>query len=149
MKTRFILLVLIGLLIGCTSKPEKRVIEKFPAGNPKIVRYYDDKSGQEKMVKEEVFYENKKLQYSGEFKDSLRHGHWIYYYQNGNVWSEGDFKDGLSEGLRKTYFENGQLRYEGRYEKGIMKGLWKFYSQDGKLSKQINADTLRGNLVME
>jgi len=136
-------LLLLFSLAACTTKPEKRVIEAYKTGNPKVVRYFAKENGKEKMVKEEVFYENNRIEYSGEFKDSLRNGHWLYYYENGKLWSDGFFKDGVSDGLRKTYYENGKLRYEGVYDKGRMKGSWKFYDENGTLSKEVNADTLK------
>ncbi|MEI6577264.1 MAG: hypothetical protein WCO63_13895 [Bacteroidota bacterium] len=138
----FYFFILLGIISGCTKSPEKRVVQAYPSGNPKVVRYFEKDGSKEKMVKEEVFYENKRLQYSGEFKDSLRNGHWVYYYENGNPWSEGDFKNGLSDGMRKTYFENGKLRYEGGYKAGKMSGIWKFYHETGKLDKEVNADTI-------
>jgi antitoxin component YwqK of YwqJK toxin-antitoxin module len=146
MRFKYLIYCISTILIwgGCTAKPEKRIIENYPTGNPKLVRYFAKENGKAKMVKEEVFYENKRIEYSGEFKDSVRNGRWVYYYENGNMWSEGFFKNGQSDGLRKTYYENGKLRYEGVYDNGKMKGTWKFYDENGNFAKEVNADTLTG-----
>lgn len=139
MKRIIFFTALITVIAACNK--EKKVVEKtWKDGSPKVEKFYSGNDTSKDLVKEVRYYENKKKQLEGEYKDNKRNGDWVYYFENGNKWSEGAFADGLDEGKRTVYFENGQIRYEGQYQKGKQVGIWKFYSESGKLLKEVDYD---------
>jgi antitoxin component YwqK of YwqJK toxin-antitoxin module len=130
------LLLLFILSITACSHKETIVEEKFPDGSDKLVCTYKVKGDNKELIFEVQYYANGNKEYEGEYKDSLKHGDWIYWYENGFVWSEGFFYENKSDGIRKVYHENGQLYYEGEYDKGKQIGKWIFYDENGQRIKE-------------
>ncbi|HMU10894.1 MAG TPA: hypothetical protein PKC54_12860 [Ferruginibacter sp.] len=56
--------------------------------------------------------------YTGEWKDSLRHGNGTYLWANGNKYT-GQWKNGLREGQGIKYDKEGKILQEGTWVKGI------------------------------
>lgn len=128
---------LVSFLISCDN--ETTVVEaKYPDQSPKVVKTYRGKGENKELVAEKTYYEGKKLQMEGTFKDNKRDGKWIYYHSNGKPWSEGYFKNGKAEGRRVTYHENGNIYYEGFYKDDVRTGVWKFYDEKGKLLREVD-----------
>lgn len=137
--TRFLFLTLISIfLLGCTSKVTEEIIEKYPDGSAKLVRYYKDDGRDKILMKECLYYPNHQKYMEGGYKNNKREGVWTSWFQNGNKWSEGTFKDGLDDGKRKVYYENGQKFFEGQYSAGKKTGTWKFYDEKGNFVKEEN-----------
>lgn len=126
------------ICISCSSEPEKVVETTYDDGDPKLVRFYEQKNDGKVLVKEMTYYPNDNIRYVGGYKDQMRHGHWIYYYMNGNKWSEGFFLNGERNGDAKTWHENGQLYIQGEYTDGVRTGTWQFWDEQGELIKEIN-----------
>jgi len=138
-KIHFVFLVF-TFLFACSKEIEKVIAEKYPDGNPKVVKYYKKDGKQKKFIKEIAYYPNHQMRYEGEFVDGEKHGKWVYYYDNGKKWSEGVFLNGMREGLAMTWYENGQLYIKGEYDTGTRTGTWYFYDEDGSLLKKISYD---------
>ncbi|MCX6247495.1 MAG: hypothetical protein NTW10_07165 [Bacteroidetes bacterium] len=127
-------LLVIATLASCTH--ETRVMESvYPDGSPKRECVYTGNGPSRQLVRETTWYPKKKIQMTGEYKNSLRDGRWVYYRENGNIWSEGYFTKGKSEGKRLIYHENGKIYIEGTYKDGRPVGDWKFYDEKGNLVK--------------
>jgi len=75
--------------------------------------------------------------YTGEFKNTKRHGNGRLIYENGDEYI-GEFKDNYMDGLGKIEYENGDI-YQGDWLKGKKHG-------DGKM-KYANRDTYEGDWV--
>ena len=137
----FLAVFVITLATGC-NELEREVVEQWTGEQPKLIAFYKIEGGRRVKVKEEKFYENGQMEYTGEFTpDGHRQGMWKYWYPNGNLWSEGEFEGGRRTGLAKVYYENGQLRYSGRFNKDKEVGNWTFYKQDGSEYNKIDFDT--------
>ncbi len=139
MKTRYLFLALIIIVFtACKSKIVQEVIESYPDGSPKVVRYFKEDDKSKVLVKETLYYPNHQKYMEGEYKNDKRDGLWVSWYQNGNKWSEGQFKDGLDEGYRHIFHENGKKQIEGFYTDGKKSGIWKYYDDNGNFVKQEN-----------
>jgi antitoxin component YwqK of YwqJK toxin-antitoxin module len=134
-KLGFLLIIL--FLASCNQ--EYTVIEeRYPDGSPKRECTYIGKGDSKQILKETVYYQNKRIQMTGGYKNNLRDGHWLYYYETGRIWSDGFFKEGKNDGKRTTYFESGKVRYEGFYKDDARTGTWKFYDEAGNLVKAVD-----------
>lgn len=67
----------------------------------------------------ELFHDNGRLKYRGNFAEGIRIGQHIEYWENGNVLELSYWKDGWIVGTALRFHENG-VRYEEEY-----------YSEDG------------------
>jgi antitoxin component YwqK of YwqJK toxin-antitoxin module len=138
MKLRSALFILI-ILVGSSCRQKETVVEStFPDGSPKRVCTYLGKGRNKEMIKEILYYKNKKVNVEGEYRHAKRNGKWVYYYESGLVWSEGFFRNGKNDGRRMTYYPNGKVRYEAWYRNDKKVGIWKFYDETGKLVKSVN-----------
>jgi antitoxin component YwqK of YwqJK toxin-antitoxin module len=136
-------LAFIALFLVLASCGPKRVVEaKYDNGNPRVVKYYDKVDGKEKLVKEEVFYENKVKKMEGEYSNDQRTGKWSAWYENGKLWSTGEYKDGKRNGPGMVYHENGNKYIESVYANDEKTGKWKFYDTTGKVVKEVDFDML-------
>jgi hypothetical protein len=70
--------------------------------------------------------------YTGEFKDSLRHGHGIGYYSNGSTY-EGDWVNNKRHGRGKYTFYNGDI-YIGEFKNDEIDGKGVIYFNHGNKS---------------
>jgi antitoxin component YwqK of YwqJK toxin-antitoxin module len=139
MKTRFLFFALIIFVFtACKSKVVQEVIESYPDGSPKVVRFFKEDDKTKVLVKEILYYPNHQKYMEGEYKNDKRDGLWVSWYQNGNKWSEGEFKDGLDEGYRHIFHENGKKQIEGFYTDGKKSGIWKFFDDNGNFVKEEN-----------
>ncbi len=139
MKHRFCYLSLFILfLAACKPSVVKEVVQSYPDGSPKIVRFFKEDDGNKILVKEILYHPNHQKYMEGEYKNNKRDGLWTSWYQNGNKWSEGRFKDGLDDGYRYIFHENGKKEIEGTYKDGKKVGVWKFYDDKGNFIKEEN-----------
>lgn len=138
MITRILFSLTILFAMG-SCKKETIVIEAtFPDGSPQKICTYKGVGADKELLRETLYYPDKKIQIDGEYRHNKRNGKWVYYYSNGNIWSEGFFKDGDSDGKRTIYFENGKIKYEAFYKQGMRTGKWHFYDEKGTLLKEID-----------
>jgi antitoxin component YwqK of YwqJK toxin-antitoxin module len=143
MKKYLALPIMILALYSCG--PKKVVEAKYENGNPRIIKYYDKVDGKDKLVKEEIFYENKIKKMEGEFDNDQRTGLWSAWYANGKLWSTGEYKNGKRNGPGCVYHENGTKYIESNYINDMKTGKWRFYDTTGKVVKEVDFDLLKGN----
>ncbi len=139
MKSPYLYVALfILLLTACKSKVVEEVVQSYPDGSAKVVRFFKENDRTKTLVKEILYYPNHQKYMEGEYKNNKRDGLWISWYQNGNKWSEGIFKEGLDDGYRYIFHENGKKQIEGNYKNGKKVGVWKFYDDKGTFIKEEN-----------
>lgn len=116
-------LLFILLLVSLSTNAQERIVaQTFEDGSSHVVLYFKGKGEDAYKVKEEVYFENGNLDYSGEYnKEGQEDGEWTYYHNNGNVMALEYYKDGLEHGTFKEYHTDGQLFRESDYKKGELK----------------------------
>lgn len=97
---------------------QKHVVSQYDDGTAQFVVWMKGKKGAEEIVKEEAYYPNGSVEYSGHYKDGVEHGVWTYYYENGNKQVEEHYEKGVEHGIRSEYALDGSLRVEFHYDKG-------------------------------
>lgn len=118
------ILILLFLFFTGTAvfgQMHKVVVKTYSNGQPEVIYYLKGKEANAEKVKEEVFYENGKLEYTGEFKNGVENGEWVYYYQNGNIKAREYWKNGVESGTWKEYHPDGKLAREIIYKDGVIK----------------------------
>jgi len=134
MKLKVFLYVFITwFFVACTTKIVEEVIESYPDGSPKVVRFYKDDGSSRVLFKETLYYSNHQKYMEGEYKNGKRNGKWTSWFENGKKWSEGNYKEGIDNGKHTVYFDNGKKYFEGNYKDGKKTGTWSFWNKDGKL----------------
>lgn len=64
-------------------------------------------------------------------------GNWKYFYDDGRLESTGDFIDDKPHGKWIWYFKNGKIKSEGNYLSGKPDGRWFKYDYQGHLNQVI------------
>jgi hypothetical protein len=107
------------LFIFSSSPAQKRVVHKKHAdGSDHVVYYYEKSFLKEVLVKQEIYYENGNLEYSGEWKFGLEHGEWIYYHPNGKISVHEFWSYGKETGTWSEYDESEVLLKTIEYKSG-------------------------------
>ena len=114
----FILLLPLLTAANLLFSQKKVIIKEFADGKPEVIIYVKVIDGTEQKVKEEAYYENGNMEYSGEYKNGTEHGTWIYYYENGNKKAEEKWSNGSEHGTFKEYHPDGKLAREIIYKNG-------------------------------
>lgn len=119
-------LLLIIFIFGAVQMhaQKKHVVSSHEDGTPEFVVWMKGQPGSEKIVKEEAYYPDGTIEYTGHYKDGVEDGLWTYYYDNGNKKLEETYKNGVEDGVRYEYAPDGSLRAE-------------FIYKNGKLAKEI------------
>jgi antitoxin component YwqK of YwqJK toxin-antitoxin module len=134
MKSLFPIALLAVVLTSCQNKPEPVVESEWSPEQPKLIAYYAEEGEAKYKQREEKYYEDGVLEYSGGYDIyGKRHGDWKYNYPNGNLWSIGTYDHGKKTGPKKVYWPEGQIRYEGSFENDEKSGRWVFYDMEGKV----------------
>lgn len=94
----------------------KQVMRKHPNGKPYVVIYFSNST--KEMVKEEVFFSNGNLQWTGTYKNEVENGTWKYFYENGRIKSEQNYINGKEDGVCVDYDIHGKKTKESHYSKG-------------------------------
>ncbi len=134
---RLILLFTLLAAVACVRQ-ETLVEESYPDGTPKKEATYKGSGPDRELTKETYYYQNKKPEMTGGYKNGKRDGYWVSYYENGNKWSEGYYRNGMNDGKRITYFESGKVRYVGYYLNDRRVGKWQFYDEAGNLLREVD-----------
>lgn len=103
-------------LLFAPADPIKQVMRKHPNGKPYVIIYFD--SGTHEMLKEEVFFPNGNLQWTGTYKNEMENGTWKYYFENGSLKSEQFYINGKEDGICTDYNQSGKKIKESHYSKG-------------------------------
>jgi antitoxin component YwqK of YwqJK toxin-antitoxin module len=67
---------------------------------------------------QKYYFESGQLYSSGEMKDGLKEGEWIWYYENGNISSTAKFINDKKEGQQVLWNEAGEKTKEEYYKNG-------------------------------
>lgn len=121
-KKTFFIALTASMLSLQTVPTERRVMRKHDNGKEHVVLYFEKETGD--MVKEEVFYPNGKVHWTGTYKKNIEHGTWQFYYENGNLKTVENYLGGKEHGVTTQYGESG---------KKIKEEFWKH----GKLIKEM------------
>ncbi|MFN0033215.1 MAG: toxin-antitoxin system YwqK family antitoxin [Flavobacteriales bacterium] len=123
---RLLLILMLPLCAWSQSDElERRVMRKHANGKDYVVLYFDKETAE--LLKEEVYYNNGKLQWAGDYKRNLENGTWKFYHENGKLKTEETYLNGREHGTTKEYDETG---------KKIKETYWKH----GKLIKEVTFD---------
>ncbi len=74
---------------------------------------------------------DKYREYTGYYKDGLKHNTGTTFYENGNKEYEGEYKDDLKHGTGTTFYESGNKEYEGGFENDRPNGKGVIYRETG------------------
>ena len=115
---RLICFLLFILISSTTNAQQKVVVKEHPDGTPHVIFYMSGKGSKAVKVKEEGYYPNGNMEYSGEVKNNAENGEWKYYYENGNIKAIEFWKNGVETGTWKEFHPDGQLATETVYKNG-------------------------------
>ena len=115
-KLLLVLLFLCPVLLF--AQVRKVVVKEFENGKPQVIYYVKGKGENPEKIKEEVYFENGNMDYSGEFKAGVENGEWKYYYENGTIKAVEYWKNGEEDGTWKEYHPDGKLAREIYYKAG-------------------------------
>ncbi|MFM9984992.1 MAG: toxin-antitoxin system YwqK family antitoxin [Flavobacteriales bacterium] len=99
-----------------TDNMVRKVMRKHENGKDYVVLYFDKES--DEMLKEEVFFPNGKLQWTGTYKKNLENGTWKFYFESGKLKSEETYLNGKEHGTSKEFNESGQKIKESYWKHG-------------------------------
>jgi antitoxin component YwqK of YwqJK toxin-antitoxin module len=94
--SKVIAIFLIAIIFSSCSKGDKEIISFYENGSPKLIYFTKTKNGVKEKVFEQMYYENGKLQYVGNFINNEKTGKWEYYFQNGTLFSKCDYTNSKS-----------------------------------------------------
>lgn len=119
MKLLHLVLSILGLFILTAFQDvptERRVMRKHSNGKEHVVLYFDKESGY--LVKEEVFYNDGKLNWTGNYKRNVEHGLWQFYHPNGKLKTSETYANGKENGISTHYAESGKKVKEEHWRNG-------------------------------
>jgi antitoxin component YwqK of YwqJK toxin-antitoxin module len=96
----------------------RQVMRKHPDGSPYVVLYF--KASTQELAKEEVFFPNGKIQWTGTYKSGLEDGVWKYYHENGKLKSEQSYSRGKEHGTCTDYDPSGKMIKQSIYKNGTL-----------------------------
>jgi antitoxin component YwqK of YwqJK toxin-antitoxin module len=112
-----LVLCLWSALIAFQDIPlERRVMRKHPNGKEHVVLYFDKETGD--LLKEEVFFADGKLNWSGNYKRNVENGLWQFYYPNGKLKTSETYSNGKENGISTHYAESGKKIKEEHWKNG-------------------------------
>ena len=139
MKKLLICLTMVLVFGACTAQEKEvlteKVLERFPNGQPQVVRYFDKNN---KCVKETEYYDTGQKRMEGGMKDGKMEGEWTSYFRDGKVQSHGFYKNGERTGYGVVYNPDGSKYQVGYYNHGIHCGKWTFYDEQGNFKKEVD-----------
>jgi len=115
---RFIVysLFLVSMVSFQDIPTERRVMRKHANGKEHVVLYFDQETGY--LMKEEVFYSDGKLNWSGSYKRNVEHGLWQFYHPNGKLKTSETYSNGKENGISTHYSETGKKIKEEHWRSG-------------------------------
>ena len=66
----------------------------------------------------EVYFENGRVQWSGDYKNGVEDGTWTFYYESGRVKVSETYSNGKEHGLRTEYDSSGRKVKEEQWKHG-------------------------------
>jgi antitoxin component YwqK of YwqJK toxin-antitoxin module len=119
MKVIYAFLIMLGLVSSLAFQDvptERRVMRKHANGKEHVVLYFDKETGY--LIKEEVFYNDGKLNWSGNYKRNIEHGAWLFYHSNGKLKTTETYMNGKENGISTHYSETGKKLKEEHWRNG-------------------------------
>lgn len=104
------------LLAFQTIPTERRVVRKHANGKEHVVLYLDKETGD--MLKEEVFFANGKMQWTGAYKKNLENGTWQFYWENGRIKTMENYVAGKEHGVSSFFDDLGKKTKEEFWKHG-------------------------------
>lgn len=71
------------------------------------------------------------------WKDSLKHGDWIWFYEDGKIRQKAQYKENKLNGDFLVFFPDGTKHIEGKYFEDVRDGVWNYFKEDGSLKIKI------------
>lgn len=65
------------------------------------------------------------------WKDSMKHGDWIWFYEDGKVRQKAHYELDSLSGDFTVFFPDGKIHISGSYSGNIRDGLWIYNNEDG------------------
>lgn len=93
-------------------------MRKHQNGAPYVVLYFDKVT--DELMKEEVFFSNGNLQWTGNYKNNIENGVWKFYHENGKLKAEETYLNGKEHGVSSQYDETGKKISESFWKHGKM-----------------------------
>lgn len=153
-KLTLILIVVILLIVSCTSEDNKRskawnlvmkdgLLYKDSLATEPFTGHYKGKVMGKSIEYEVVdgkrtgffvlYNEHNSLEVYGYQKENKNYGEWKYYYPDGSIESIGIFVDDQPDSVWNWFYTNGNLMQEGKFNRGMRNGDWKLYDELGNL----------------
>lgn len=92
-----------------------------------------DEKGRKQGPFKKFFEGTDQVFYTGQFKDDVPQGHFIYYFKEGGKKADMHYSSNGQQVRTSTYHSNGQLMAEGRYVGRKKDSLWTYYDRQGRL----------------
>ena len=112
----FAVLSLLSVMSFQDVPTERRVMRKHANGKEHVVLYFDKETGY--LLKEEVFYSDGKVNWSGNYKRNIEHGLWQFYHANGKLKTTETYSNGKENGITTHYSESGKKLKEEHWRSG-------------------------------
>lgn len=81
------------------------------------------------------------------WKDSLKHGDWLWFYENGQIRQKAKFIEDKLNGEFLVYFSDGKPHITGAYKNNVRNGKWIYYKEDGTI--KITIEYSNGKILNE
>ncbi|TVR38093.1 MAG: hypothetical protein EA392_11030 [Cryomorphaceae bacterium] len=116
---KHITLFSLALLLSFGVMAQRRqVVSIHENGNPEFVVWTKGKNEKSRVVKEEAYYPDGTVEYTGTYRREKEHGTWIFYYETGIRKMKKNYRDGVLQGVTKEFAPDGSLRNEIHYRDG-------------------------------
>lgn len=134
MKTNFLVIALIALLVSCSETEEKDKKLEEPQETESPIEIEEDLIEIKDNIFTEYYPGKKTIKIRGEQdKNGFRHGIWLFYSEQGVELSMTNYEHGIKEGHSIVKYSNGSIHYTGKYHNDKPVGIWKTYDISGKL----------------
>jgi antitoxin component YwqK of YwqJK toxin-antitoxin module len=97
-----------------------------------------DSQGRKQGLFKKYFENTEQVYYTGQFKNDIPFGTFIYYYKEGPKKAEMQYQADPLQVHALTYYIKGALMAEGVYYDKLKDGLWKYYDEKENLSSSEN-----------
>lgn len=114
----FILLIFSFLIASQVVAQRKQIVSIHDNGNPEFVVWTKGKNEKSQVVKEEAYYPDGTVEYTGTYRREKEHGTWTFYYETGVRKMKKNYRDGVLQGVTKEFAPDGSLRNEIHYRDG-------------------------------
>lgn len=79
------------------------------------------------------------------WKDSLKHGDWIWFYEDGKIRMKATYEQDKLQGEFSVYYADGKTSLSGTYYNNVRDGKWQYFKEDG--SEKFTIEYNKGKIV--